>query len=134
MRLSFFPPTKIMPSIWLQACPTPTTSIFSTEAEIESIILDGTPTSTLSVTVLTTLSQGNSGSNFLAGLGGRDVLNGLGGNDTLVGGDGDDNMIGGDGSDLIGGTNLGGGILACHWLGPDGKWQRHATAVLVMIP
>lgn len=92
-------------------------NLLGPEAEIESIILDGTPNFNAVGNGFNNAIQGNSGSNFLAGLGGRDVLNGLGGNDTLVGGDGDDNMIGGDGADLIGGVNLGGGIFGVPLVG-----------------
>ena len=89
----------------------------SPEAQIESIILDGTPNFNAVGNGFNNAIQGNSGSNFLAGLEGRDVLKGLGGNDTLIGGEGDDNMIGGDGADLIGGRNLPGGIFGVPLLG-----------------
>jgi len=92
-------------------------NLLGPEAQIESIILDGTPNFNAVGNGFNNAIQGNAGSNFLAGLDGRDVLNGLGGNDTLIGGDGDDNMIGGDGSDLIGGRDLGGGIFGVPLLG-----------------
>jgi len=77
-------------------------NLLGPEAEIESIILDGTPNFNAVGNQFNNAIQGNSGSNFLAGLGGRDVLNGLGGSDTLIGGDGDDNAQGGEGADKIG--------------------------------
>jgi Ca2+-binding RTX toxin-like protein len=68
-------------------------------ANIENLVLYGTPNINGTGNELANVFNGNLGNNVLSGLGGNDQIYGYDGNDTLDGGTGADTMVGGTGND-----------------------------------